>query len=254
MPAKSPDDGAAALPPAVTGGHLLGGRVRYLQPAEGFRSGIEPVLLAAAVPARPGERILEGGSGAGAALLCLAARVAGVIGTGVERDPALAELAAANAAANGLPLQFIAAELETAALQGPFDHAMANPPYHAAGGPASPDAARETAKRGAPGLLTAWAERLGGSLRRHGSLTLILPAWRVAECLLAMQAAQCPPAAIQPLWPKAGREAKLVLVQGRRFGRAPLRLLPGLALHEADGSFTPRAEAVLRGGGKLDWG
>ncbi|HJS85951.1 MAG TPA: SAM-dependent methyltransferase, partial [Acetobacteraceae bacterium] len=59
----------------VTGGTLLGGRVRYAQPAEGFRSGIEPVLLAAAVPARPGECVLEGGSGAGAGLLCLAARI-----------------------------------------------------------------------------------------------------------------------------------------------------------------------------------
>ena len=52
----------------VTQGHLLGGRVRYAQPRSGFRSGIEPVLLAAAVPARPGERVLEAGSGAGAAL------------------------------------------------------------------------------------------------------------------------------------------------------------------------------------------
>lgn len=254
MQAKSPESGAAAHPSNVTEGHLLGGRVRYAQPAEGFRSGIEPVLLAAAVPARPGDRILEGGSGAGAALLCLAARVAGVSGIGVERDPALAELAAANAAANGFSLRFIAAELERAELEGPFDHAMANPPYHPMGSSTSPDAARESAKRAPSGLLTAWAQRLGGSLRRHGSLTLVLPAGRVPECLLAMQAAQCPPVAIQPLWPKAGRDAKLVLVQGRRFGRASLRLLPGLVLHEADGSFTPQAEAVLRGGAKLDWG
>ena len=64
--------------PPATDGHLLGGRVSYAQPREGFRSGIEPVLLAAAIPARPGEHVLEGGSGAGAALLCLAARVPGL--------------------------------------------------------------------------------------------------------------------------------------------------------------------------------
>ncbi len=96
----------------VTQGHLLGGRVRYAQPRSGFRSGIEPVLLAAAIPARPGERVLEAGSGAGAALLCLAARVAGISGLGVERDPALVEIAASNAAANGWgELAFLAADI-----------------------------------------------------------------------------------------------------------------------------------------------
>src|SRR6516225_6201355 len=73
----------------LTHGHLLDGRVRYAQPRRGFRSGIEPVLLAAAIPAVPVSRILEGGSGAGAALLCLAARVAGVQGLGIEQDPTL---------------------------------------------------------------------------------------------------------------------------------------------------------------------
>ncbi|MCX7381847.1 MAG: SAM-dependent methyltransferase, partial [Alphaproteobacteria bacterium] len=65
--------------------HLLGGRVVHSQPELGHRTGVEPVLLAAFVPARPGERVLEGGSGAGAGLLCLAARVA-VSGLGVEID------------------------------------------------------------------------------------------------------------------------------------------------------------------------
>ena len=68
----------------VTEGHLLGGRVRYAQPRVGYRTGIEPVLLAAAVAARAGERVLEAGCGAGAGLLCLAARVPGITGLGVE--------------------------------------------------------------------------------------------------------------------------------------------------------------------------
>lgn len=239
----------------VGDGHLLGGRVRYAQPVEGFRSGIEPVLLAAAVPAKAGERVLEGGSGAGAALLCLAARVPRLTGVGVERDAALAELANANAAANGFDgLAFLAADLAAAAPLGSFDHAMANPPYHPPGGSASPDPSRDSAKRAEAGLLAVWVDRLACRLRRHGTLVLVLPAARLPECLTALQAAHCAAAAVQPLWPKAGRPAKLVLVQGRRFGRAPLRLLPGLVLHQANGVFTPQAEAILRGGAALDWG
>ena len=75
---------------------LLDGRVRHDQPAAGHRTGIEPVLLAASIPARAGARVLEGGAGSGAALLCLAHRVPGIIGLGLEIDPALAAIASAN--------------------------------------------------------------------------------------------------------------------------------------------------------------
>jgi tRNA1(Val) A37 N6-methylase TrmN6 len=38
---------------------LLGGRVRLEQPAEGLRAAIDAVLLAAAIPARAPEAVLE---------------------------------------------------------------------------------------------------------------------------------------------------------------------------------------------------
>ena len=77
-----------------------------------FRSGIEPVLLAVASRRVQGSRMLEAGSGAGAMLLCLAARVAGIRGLGIEQDPALVALARQNAAANGWPdLHFMAADI-----------------------------------------------------------------------------------------------------------------------------------------------
>ncbi len=95
--ARISDQGIIRGADKTTQYHLLGGRVSYIQPAEGFRAGIEPILLAAAVPARSGERVLEAGSGAGAALLCLAARVPGVLGFGVEQEARLVLLAIDNA-------------------------------------------------------------------------------------------------------------------------------------------------------------
>src|ERR1700733_11515608 len=114
----------------TTAGRLLGGRVVYHQPATGFRSGVEPVLLAASIPARLGDYVLEAGAGAGAALLCLAVRVPGIRLTGVEIQPEMAELAAANARANVLSnIEIVAGRIETVPLPEAFDHAMANPPY-----------------------------------------------------------------------------------------------------------------------------
>lgn len=235
-----------------TAGTLLGGRVRYAQPRSGFRSGIEPVLLAAFVPARAGERVLEAGSGAGAALLCLAARVPGVCGTGLERDPDLVALAAGNAAANGFAdLNFLAGDVLAAEPAGPFDHCCANPPYHQGAGTASPLAAREGAKRAGSGLLGAWTATLGRRLRAGGSLTMILAAAGVPEVLAAMAAGGLGGASLLPLWPKPERVAKLVLLRGVKGNRGTFRLLPGLVLHRADGGFTEAAEAVLREGAAL---
>lgn len=236
----------------VSEGHLLGGRVHHSQPVEGFRTGIEPVLLAATIVARPGERVLEAGTGSGAALLCLAERIPGVLGFGVEIDPAQAALAAANAAANGFAgLQIVVGDITHLPLSGPFDHAFANPPYHAGSGSRSPNPARDQAKRRFPALFEIWAAGLAGALRPRGTLTFIVPAASLSPCLEAMAAADCPADAVLPLWPKPGKAAKLVILRGIKTGRAPLRLLAGLTLHRHEGGYSAAAEAILRDGASL---
>lgn len=235
----------------ATEGTLLDGRVRYRQPTRGFRSGIEPVLLAAAVPAMTGERVLEGGSGAGAALLCLAARVPGVSGVGIERDSGLAGFADGNARANGFALCFVAGDVLALPVRGPFDHALANPPYHDVAGTESPVPARAGAKQAPPGLVANWAAALGAMLRRGGTLSLILPPSRLAEALDGCARGSCGGVRVLPLWPRAGQQAKLILLRAMRGSRAPLALLAGITLHDADGAFTADTEACLRGGAPL---
>jgi tRNA1Val (adenine37-N6)-methyltransferase len=236
----------------TTAGTLLGGRVAYAQPQTGYRTGIEPVLLAASVPARPGETVLEAGTGAGAGLLCLASRVPGLVGLGVERDGALAALAQSNVAANGFALlTIVAADLLALSAGPPADHAMANPPWHLADGTAADNAQRDAAKRGRPGLIAAWAQALGKRLRHRGTLTLIVPARALAESLAALGPAGFGSPAVMPLWPSEGREARLVLVRGVRGGRGGARMLPGLTLHDGPLSYTVAAQAVLRAGEAL---
>jgi tRNA1(Val) A37 N6-methylase TrmN6 len=240
-----------------TEGTLLDGRVRYAQPAKGFRSGIEPVLLAAAVPARPGQRVLEAGSGAGAALLCLATRVPGISGVGIEIDPALAALARRNAAANALPnLIFLAADILVESGLDLFHHACANPPYHQAGGTPSPDPARARAKIAPARLFASWIGAMAARLRPRGTLTLILPAAAMPACLASLGPAGCGSACLLPLWPRADQPAKFLLLQAIKGGRGPFRLLPGLTLHNTPSrgttaGFTPAAEEILRRMGAL---
>jgi tRNA1Val (adenine37-N6)-methyltransferase len=231
---------------------LMGGTVRLVQAQSGHRSGIEPVLLASIVPARPGQRILEGGTGVGAGLLCLAHRVPGIEGIGIEMESATAALARANFemnAASGLAV--LEGDLEHVAADGVFDHAMANPPWHNPAATHSPDPTRALARHARPGLMAVWARQLAQGLRHRGTLSFITGAGTLSECLAAFTEAGCGSHVVVPLWPRAGREAKLVLLQGVRGGRAATRVLPGLVLHGRDGGYTEAADAVLRGGAML---
>jgi tRNA1Val (adenine37-N6)-methyltransferase len=236
----------------LDGGTLLDGRVQHRQRPSGHRTGIEPVVLAAAIPARPGERVLEAGTGSGAGLLCLAARVPGISGIGLELDPELAAIARDNVRRNGHE-RLVILEQDVASFRSVerFDHAFANPPWHAPDGTPSPDSGRERARRGTSGLLAIWARSLAEVLRHRGTLTFIVPSALLPACFAAMAAARCGAPRISPLWPRQGSAAKLVIVQSRLGARSPCVLLPGLVLHSGAGDFTDLAAAVLRTGAPL---
>ena len=53
--------------------------------------------------------------------------------------------------------------------------------------------------------------------------------------------------ALRPIHPRADAPAIRLLISGTKGSKAPLRLLPGLTLHEADGAATPLAAAIQRG-------
>lgn len=238
---------------AVTEDRLLGGRVRLLQAARGYRVAIDPVILAAAVPTRAGEAVLDLGCGSGAAALCLLARVPGVEATGLECDPAAAALARDNAAANGVGDRFRVLEGELLAAPpalraARFDHVLLNPPYldpARARLPEDPDRRRSHGEAAAG--LADWLDIGLRRLRDDGSLSVIHRAERLDEILAALTG-RAGGVVVFPLWPGGAeaRPAKRILLRARKGSRAPLSLHPGLVLHRPDGGFTPAAEAVLR--------
>jgi tRNA1Val (adenine37-N6)-methyltransferase len=240
----------------LTEGHLLGGAIHYAQPEAGYRTGIEPVFLAAAVPARGAERVLEAGTGAGAGLLCLSHRVPGISGVGIEIEGEMAAIADANFARNERPNLAIRHTdlLSLSATEGPFDHAMANPPWHDPAGTTPDGALRRRAKVAAAGLVGLWTKTMADLLRPRGTLTLALPPRAVPEALATLASCGCGAALLFPLWPKRGREAKILLLQAAKGSRAEFRLLPGLILHEDDGRYTEAADAILRRGEALPIG
>ena len=83
---------------------FLCGRLHLWQPLKGYRAATDPVLLAAACPASPGQSVLDLGCGAGAAALCLGHPRAGPDAARAGTAAGYADLARRNAADNGIAI------------------------------------------------------------------------------------------------------------------------------------------------------
>lgn len=241
---------------------FLGGQLHLWQPRSGYRAGLDPVLLAAAVPAVSGQSLLDLGCGAGTAMLCAATRVPGLMCTGIELQDSYAALARRNAAAAGIMAQIHTADLRDLPLdirQTQYDHVIMNPPYFERHrGATSSDPGRDTGRGGTTPL----ADWLETGIRRtapRGTLTIIQQTARLHE-ILAMLYGRLGSVIVQPLTPRPGRAPNLVMVQAKLGGRAAFQLAQPLilhvgAIHNHDGDdYTPAIRAVLRHGEKLPLG
>jgi tRNA1(Val) A37 N6-methylase TrmN6 len=230
---------------------LLGGRVQLLQPARGYRVAVDAVLLAAAIDAVPGERILDLGAGVGAVGLCLATRVPGCSVVGIELQSALAELAERNANLNGMAdrVRTVVHDLAEPlpADLGRFDHVVTNPPYLAAAvADPSPDPSKALATVESSADLARWLAVATAAAEPAGTLLIIHRSDRLEEIFGHLSRLGWGDVTVKRL-PPAAR----VLVRARRADRPTRREAAALTLHRPDGRYTDEAEAILRHAGPL---
>ena len=243
----------------ITQDDFLGGAIQLYQPSKGYRAGVDPVLLAATIPACAGQSVLELGCGVGAVSLCLGRRVADVDLVGVEIQPDYSDLARQNAAHNRLPVSVVTADIqalpdEIRARQ--FDHVCANPPYFDRNEttPAQ-DVGRETAM-GLAVDLSVWVQVAAKRLKPKGYAHFIFRAAGLAHLLAAMPKS-LGSVVVTPIVPRAGRDAVLVIVHARKNGRAALRLESPIILHKGEhhghfeDGYSDLVNAALREGAPL---
>tara|TARA_R110002124_G_scaffold478_4_gene2326 strand:- start:533 stop:1357 length:825 start_codon:yes stop_codon:yes gene_type:complete len=240
---------------------FLGNKLQILQPLKGYRAGIDAVLLAASIPARKGERVLEAGSGVGVASLCLASRVGGLDVCGLEVQDDLVTLARENARRNALQSRVtfvegnIGSPVRDLVVQGlepqSFDHVFANPPYYdPASSSASPDAGKAQSHLTLGSDLEDWLRFACTMVKPKGTVSFVHRADALAALLAGLQG-RIGGIEVFPLWPAAGKPASRVILRGVRGSNAPLTLRPGLVLHALNGHFSEKAESVLRHGAAL---
>lgn len=240
------------MPHAVTTDTLLRGRVTLLQPARGFRSSLDPVLLAAFV-APPFGRFVDIGCGTGALAFVLAATDLTATGVGVEIQPRLASLATAGVAKNAFAerLAILNADVRYGMGRSPldrraFDLVVTNPPYRAVtDGPASPDPERAQANHELTLTLNDWLDCAAALVAPGGRVAVVFAAERMDALCAGLQSRDLVPARARMVHPRLDRPASRVLIEARAGGRQALSIEPPLGLHEPDGRYSPEARRML---------
>lgn len=238
----------------VTEDALLNGRIRIRQPARGYRANVDTVLLAAAVEAHAGQRLMEAGAGVAAVTLAVAVRCESATFVAVERDAAMAAYARENVALNAMSQRIEVVEGDALKRGGAtFDGVFCNPPFDTEGEGRAPAEARRHAYI-AEEPIAAWVAALADRLTGGAALTLIQRAAKLPEILSALEG-RLGGVEVIPIRPRAGAAAKRVLVRARKGSRAAFRLYRGIDLHDPSGAkYTPETEVVLRGETPITWG
>jgi len=229
--------------PSLTHDALLGGAIRFVQPASGYRVNVDSVLLAAfASNGRRARLAVDLGAGVGPVALLLYHHRAAREFALVERDPTLAELAQRNLDSGDVPgavhVQDLAQSGLPRELVGKAELVVSNPPFFLESEHRAPKTAERRNARlgGIEPFLEAAGRALSGVKARA---VFVYPARALSEFLSAAGEAKLFAKRLRFVHAFADRAARLALVELRRAKAGGLVVEPPLVEWSRPGRRTP---------------
>jgi tRNA1Val (adenine37-N6)-methyltransferase len=236
---------------APTSDSFFNGQIRIRQDQCGYRFSIDAVILAYHVRPRPGDKVLDLGTGCGIIPLILAFRHPQIMVYGIEVQKELSALASFNVKDNHMEEHItILCEdmklLKSEKISGLVDLVVCNPPYRRSNsGRINPDHQRAVARHEIKAALSdviACAKRM---LRTAGRFVTIYTAERTAELLAQMQSRRIEPKILRAIHSSRHSDAKMILVEGIRGGAPGMRIESPLILYDEEGNYTKEVKQMF---------
>ena len=238
-----------------TNDYLLDKKIKIFQPTDGYRASTDAVFLSSLLDEKiikKENKILDVGSGTGAISLCLASRLKNknveILGIDIQKD--LVELSNFSSKSNGfddfLKYENIDIRKKGVIKGGNFDFVITNPPYSDHDMP-SPNQSKKLAHNHQDFDLTSWVEFCLRMLKPKGYLLLINRAEAINEILVSLYN-KAGNIKILPMYSKENQSAKRVAIIAQKTAKGITQILPPFYTHNEDGTYTTKAETILRGG------
>ncbi|WP_072524287.1 tRNA1(Val) (adenine(37)-N6)-methyltransferase [Clostridium sp. Marseille-P3244] len=214
----------------------LGG-LYLIQDPEKFCFGVDAVFLSDFVRVRPGETVLDMGTGNGIIPVLLAGKTQGKKFTGLEIQTETADMARRSVAYNHLEdrIQIVTGDIKEAAeIFRPafFDVITVNPPYMISRhGLRNPDDAKAVARHE---VLCSLDDILRESMRLlqdKGRFYMVHRPFRLAEIMIKMNHYKIEPKRLKFIHPYIDREPVLVLIEGVRSGKSRVTVEPPIIIY-----------------------
>jgi tRNA1(Val) A37 N6-methylase TrmN6 len=243
------------------------GGFHVLQPVGfGHRAGLDALLIAAGLPENASGKVADLGSGSGVAAMAAVTTNPDLDAVLIEKNPAMANLArrtlrlrqnlkyAARTQVIEADVTLTGSKREAAGLkESTFDFVIMNPPYNHNGQRPSPDMTKAEAHVMGLFGLDAWMRTAVAILKPGGTLVLIYRTEKIGEVYACCQG-RFGGLVVVPVHSHADGPAKRILVRMTKGSRAPLSIMPGLVMHEADGSPTEMTDLLLNGKARVNFG
>lgn len=239
---------------------FLGGKIRLIQPLKGYRAGVDPVLLAAALPRNLKGKILDLGCGVGTAGFCALHHMPHLKLIGIEANKDAAERAFRNGKLNHFAenIQIFHEKLGSDNFIDPLkgdevDMAISNPPWFEPAHSRKAEGSRGDGRQESDVSLDIWLDYMIRKLRTGGLIAIIHRAHRLDD-ILRIFTGRVGNIKIIPIWSKQGQAAKHVIILGHKARKTPLKLMSGFVMHDKNGQFLPEAKAIFMDGAALHYG
>ena len=225
---------------------------RIIQNPALFCFGMDAVLLSAFARPRPTERVLDLGTGTGIIPILMQARFEESCYTGLEISGECCDMARRSVQLNALEgkISIIEGDIREAAGIFPaasFDVVTSNPPYMIPGhGLNNTDPVIAAARHEILCTLEDVVKAARHVLGDGGRFFMVHRPFRLAEIIRVLCANHLEPKRMRLVYPYAGKEPNMVLIEARKGGRSGIQVESALTVYERPGVYTEEILHIYR--------
>ena len=218
--------------------------LRIIQKTDGFCFGMDAVLLSGFAAVKPGERVLDLGTGTGIIPILLSAKTEGEHFTGLEIQEEIAGMAKRSVSMNGLEkkIEIVNGDIKEASRifgAASFDVVTTNPPYmNDAHGLKNPTEVKAISRHEVLCTLEDVVREGAKVLKHGGRMYMVHRPHRLIEILNTMTKYRLEPKRMKLVHPFRDEEANMVLIEAVRGGGAWMKVEPPVIVYKEPGVYS----------------